>query len=173
MHNSSKGHLALTCVVLLTSTSASSQESSAQVSQVQGVSIDGSVLSEDSCEVLASTKGQKPELREVPGMHVLDRIESQPLVVAPMAGVKISGIMCWRSEARLAPNDYLVPSTAGVPLYIKTDTGKQETDRTIALEKSGGSFRVRLLSGPDWTPAEEEEMKQAMTRFNKRVAGGA
>ena len=173
MYHSPKCALVLSCVVLLPCTSASSQESSAPASQVRGVSINGSVLTEDSCEVLASTNGMKPELREVPGLHVLDRTEANPPAIASTADVKISGVMCWRSEARLAPNDLLVPNTTGLSLFIKTDTGNQATDRTIALEKMNGSFRVRLLSGPDWTPAEEDEMKEAMTRFNKRVAGGA
>ena len=170
MHHSPKCPLVVSCVVLLTCTTASSQESRTPATQVQGVAINGSVLTEDSCEVLASTKGNKRELREAPGLHVLDRTEANPPVIASTADVKISGVMCWRSEARLAPNDLLVPNASGISLYIKTDTGNQATDRTIALEKVNGSFRVRLLSGPDWTPAEEAEMIEAMTLFNKRVA---
>jgi hypothetical protein len=169
MRHSSKRCLAFTAVTLLTIASASSQESFGPDSQVQGVTISGSILIEDSCEVLASSKGQKAELREVPGLHALDRTEARPLAVPSTPDVKISGVMCWRSEARLAPNDYLVGTTTGLSLYIKTDTGDQATDRTIALEYINGGFRVRLLSGPDWTPSEEEEMKEAMAQFNKRA----
>jgi hypothetical protein len=135
------------------------------------VAVSGAVLTEDSCEVSSTTIGKKPELREVPGMHVLDQTEDDPLVLTSTADVKISSVMCWRSEARLAPNDYLVPHKTGFPFYIKTDTGNEATDRTIVLEKVSGSFRVRLLSGPAWSPAEEDEMVQALTLFNKRVAG--
>jgi hypothetical protein len=86
--------------------------------------------------------------------------------------VKIKGVMCWRSEARLAANDYLVPHSTGVPLYIKTDTGDEAADRTIALEKVRGSFRVRLLSGPKWTPEEEKEVLQAVQLFITRAGKG-
>ena len=106
-------------------------------------------------------------------MHVLDRTVDDPLVLKSTPDVKISGVVCWRSEARLAPNDYPVPHTTGFSLYVKTDTGNEATDRTIALEKVSGSFGVRLLSGPAWSPAEENEMKQALTAYNKPFGGGA
>jgi hypothetical protein len=165
-------HVVLSCLALLGSAAANAQNADAESTPVQGVAISGTDLTEDSCEVLSSTQGQRPELREVPGMHVLGRVETDPLVVHSTAEVQIKGVMCWRSEAKLAPNDYLVPHSTGIPLYIKTDTGNEATDRTIALEKINGGIRVRLLSGPHWTPAEEKEMVQAMTLYNKRVAGG-
>jgi len=137
---------------------------------VTGPAINGDLLTEDSCEVLATSQGKSPELREVPGMHVLDRTEKNPFVVDSTPDVLISGVMCWRSEARLAPNDYLVGHKTGHHLYIKTDTGNEATDRTIALERVSGSFRVRLLSGPEWTKAEEEEMKTAIKLYIERTA---
>ena len=152
---------------------AGSQGAPVQPDQIRGVAVGGTELTEDSCEVLASTQGKKPELREVPGMHVLDRTEAAPLVLKSIPDVKISAIVCWRSEARLAPNDYLVPHSTGLPLYIKTDTGNEATDRTIALEIVSGSLRVHLVRGPAWSPAEGDEMKQALAVYNKRVAGGA
>jgi hypothetical protein len=164
--------LVLGCLVLLGSATASAQDTDAEPTPVQGVAINGTDLVEDSCEVLASIKDQSPELREVPGMHVLGRVESNPLVLHSSDDVKIKGVMCWRSEARLAANDYLVPHSTGVPLYIKTDTGNEAADRTIALEKVSGSFRVRLLSGPKWTPEEEKEVLQAIQLFISRAGKG-
>jgi hypothetical protein len=158
-------------VLLILSPVANSQDAPVQQGQVRGVAVSGAVLTENSCEVSSTTIGKKPELREVPGMHVLDKTEADPLVLTSTTDVKISSVMCWRSEARLAPNDYLVPHKTGFPFYIKTDTGNEATDRAIVLEKIGGSFRVRLLSGPAWSPAEEDEMVRALTLFNKRVAG--
>jgi hypothetical protein len=170
MNLSGKHHFMLCCLALLVSAPASSQDSESEPTPVQGVAISGTDLTEDSCEVLASTKGESPKLREVPGMHVLGRVETDPLVIHSTEDVKIKGVMCWRSEAKLAPNDYLVPHKTGVPFYIKTDTGNEAADRTIALEKVSGSFRVRLLSGPDWTPDEEKEMQQAIQLYIKRAA---
>jgi hypothetical protein len=166
-------HFLLGYLLLLASATVTAQEPDTQSAPVQGLSIGGADLTEDSCEVLASINSQSPELREVPGMHVLGRVETDPLVIHSTDEVKIKGVMCWRSEAKLAPNDYLVPHKTGVPLYIKTDTGNDATDRTIALEEVNAGIRVRLLSGPKWKPAEEAEMLKAMALFNKRVAGGA
>lgn len=162
----------LTCVVLFASVTANAQDSEAEPTSVQGIAIDGTDLTEDSCEVLSSAKGQKPELREVPGMHVLGRVASDPLKIHSTGEVTINGIMCWRSEAKLAPNDYLVPHSTGVPLFIKTDTGNESADRTIALEKINGSFRMRLLSGPELTPAEQKEMVVALNLYSKRIGKG-
>jgi hypothetical protein len=163
--------LILASVALLMSVPAISQDADASSIPVRGVAVSGADLTEDSCEVLATTTGQSPALREVPGLHVLGRVESDPLVIQSTPDVKISGVMCWRSEAKLAANDYLVPHVTGIPLYIKTDTGTESADRTIALEKVNGSFRVRLLSGPHLTPDERSEMVQAMTLYNERVGG--
>ena len=102
-----------------------------------------------------------------PGVHALGHTQESPLKLGTNADVKIMGLVCWRSEARLAPGDYLVPDKVGVPLFIKTDTGDEKKDRTITLEKAGGSPRVRLLAGPEWSKAEEEEVKKAIAEFMK------
>jgi hypothetical protein len=163
-----RAFVSFACVLLLSSGSASSEEPAPTSSEVKGMTISGAPLTEDSCEVVVSVNGQKPELREAPGLHVLDKSESNPLVLTSTEDNKVLAIICWRSEAQLAPNDYLVPGRARVTLFIRTDTGNEATDRAIALEKSGGSYRVRMLSGPEWSKAEEREMIQAMTSFNKR-----
>jgi hypothetical protein len=102
-------------------------------------------------------------------MHVLDRTETQPLEIVSVDGAKVDAIVCWRSEPRLAPNDYLVPLKLGIRLYIKTDTGNSEKDRTVSVEMADGSFRARLVSGPAWDSAEQDEVIEAITRFNKRA----
>jgi len=170
MHRSSIRSWLLAAALLLGSAVAISQDTAALFAPVQGSAINGDVLTEDSCDVLATTKGKRAELREVPGMHVLDRTVGDPLVLTSTVEVKISAVVCWRSQARLAPNDYLVPHQTGVSLYIKTDTGKEAIDRTIALEKVSGSFRVRLLEGPAWSPAEEAEMERAIQLFVEQAA---
>jgi hypothetical protein len=170
MHRSSIRSWLLAAALLLGSAVAISQDTAALFAPVQGSATNGDVLTEDSCDVLATTKGKRAELREVPGMHVLDRTVGDPLVLTSTVEVKISAVVCWRSQARLAPNDYLVPHQTGVSLYIKTDTGKEAIDRTIALEKVSGSFRVRLLEGPAWSPAEEAEMERAIQLFVEQAA---
>lgn len=51
---------------------------------VKGVALNGDALTEDSCEVLATTQGKDPELRAVPGMGstVTSAGEAMRLVVA-------------------------------------------------------------------------------------------
>jgi hypothetical protein len=105
-------------------------------------------------------------------MHVIDRTPQEPLVLEATQGVQIDAIICWRSRASLAPNDYLVPLRSGYRLVIKTDLHDDKANRTISLEMAGGSLRVRLLAGPVWTRADEEEMKAAIELFNSQVHDG-
>jgi hypothetical protein len=165
--------LSVSCVMFITSTVTFSSDSSIDSSDVRGVSIGGRVLTEDSCELLLSAGGEKPELREAPGLHVLDRTSSRPLTIISSSQTKISGVVCWRSEATLAPNDYLVAMSTGLALYIKTDIGSQAVDRTIVLERINGMFGVRLLSGPPWSSTEERENGDAIKRFDQKAAHGS
>ena len=131
-----------------------------------GKTVSGDPITEDVCQILASTLGAKPELTDAPAVHALGHTEASPLKLATNADVKLMGLVCWRSEARLAPEDYLVPDKVGVPLFIKTDTGDERKDRTITLEKVGGYPRVRLLAGPEWTEAEKTEIKAAIAVYS-------
>jgi len=162
--------LAATLASLLAATAVQAQESAEAPPPVSGQSVSGVSITEDGCEILGSDNGAKPELTAVPGMHVLGRDESNPLKLNAHDGVKLLAVMCWRSEARLSRTDYLVIDKIGVPLYIRTDTGDSAKDRAISLERSGGSYRVRLLSGPELSEAEKEEMISAMTLFNKKTS---
>ena len=86
-----------------------------------GLTLDGEELVEEECQVLSTNEGEKPEIRDVPGMHVLDRSRENPLRLYSTDEVTINAVICWRSTARFGPNDYLVADSLDVPLYIKTD----------------------------------------------------
>ncbi len=124
-------------------------------------------LSEDSCSVLVTKKGEQPALQDAPGLKVLDRRPENPLVISADDGITINAIVCWRSEARFADNDYLV-SEAGFPLYVKADFEDEAKNRTVSLERINGSFRIRMLSGPKWSKAEEDEMGQFISLFEAK-----
>jgi hypothetical protein len=132
---------------------------------ITGKAINGEALTEQGCEVLEKIEGQRAALRAAPGLNVLGRAQ----VAVPGAetpGAKVIAVMCWRSAARLATEDWVVPQQ-GYRLYIKTDVGDETLDRTISLEKVSDGFRVRLLAGPAWTKAEEEEMAEAIRLYTK------
>ena len=122
-------------------------------------------LTEDSCPLLASDPGEKATLRDVPGLTVLDRPSDEPFVLFGIDEVRVKGVLCWRSEARLSRNDYVVPA-AGFPLYIKTDYDDEGQNRSIVLESTSAGFRVRLLSGPEWSDAERIEVRQLIAFYN-------
>jgi hypothetical protein len=124
-------------------------------------------LSEESCSILASEKGEQPTLRDVPGLRILDRRPDNPLVISADDGITINAIVCWRSEARFADNDYLV-SEAGFPLYVKADFEDEAKNRTVLLERVSGAFRIRMLSGPTWSEAEKEEMGRFISLFGTK-----
>lgn len=125
-------------------------------------------LTEDRCSVIATNTGEKPMVRDVPGLSVLDLDPSQPFPVFATDDVKLNGVMCWRSEARFSKNDYVV-AAAGLALYIKTDYEDESLNRSAVLENAGGSFRIRLLSGPAWTAAEKKEMIPLIRFFNSTL----
>jgi hypothetical protein len=147
--------------------SAGSEDPDAGFVPVQGVSIRGQVLTEIGCELLVTTSSGASELRQIPGMHVLGRERVDPLIPPSTSDLKVSAVSCWRSAARFASNDYLVPHVTGYPLFIKTYMGDQSPVRVNVLEKAGGSLRIRLVQGSDWTPTEESEMKEAIELFIK------
>jgi len=136
-----------------------------------GLTLDGVELVEDACQVLSTNEGERPEIRDVPGMHVLDKNRENPLRLYSTDEVTINAVICWRSAARFSSNDYLVAETLEVPLYIKTDFEEEDANRTMALEKVAGGFRVRLLSGPDLTESEREDLVQVVRHFNEQISG--
>jgi hypothetical protein len=125
-------------------------------------------LTEESCSVLAGKTGEKPDLRDVPGLSVMSLRPDNPLVMKAADGIAISGIVCWRSEARLVENDYLVLD-AGFPLYIKAEFDDESRNRTLALERSGGTFRVRLLDGPALTGQEQGDFQNMIALYDAKV----
>jgi len=82
-------------------------------------------------------------------------------------GLTINAVVCWRSEARLAENDYLV-AQAGFPFYVKTDLEDGSTNRTLVLERVNGSFRARLLSGPALSDAERQEIQRLLALYDTK-----
>ena len=160
---------ALAAMSALSSAFAQSQGAVKETGAVTAAAINGDMLTEESCELLATKAGESPKMRAVPGMHVLNRTAADPLVVVSAEQVQINAVVCWRATARLAPNDYLIPHKTGFPLYIKTETGDDKAERTIILEEIKGYFRVRLLSGPAWSDSEGNEFRQLIELYAQRI----
>lgn len=135
---------------------------------LSSASAHAAALTEESCSVLAGKTGEKPDLREVPGLSVMSLRPDNPLVMKAADGIAISGIVCWRSEARLAENDYLVLD-AGFPLYLKTDFEDESRNRTLALERNGSAFRARLLDGPELTVQERGDIQNMIALYDAKV----
>jgi hypothetical protein len=130
-------------------------------------------LSSSRTRASSTNAGERAGLRDVPGMHVLGRSPESPLVIVPTDDVRINGVVCWRSSARFAANDYLVPESLGFPLYVKTEGEDETADRTVVLERIGGSLRVRLLAGPELTDSEREETVRVLRAFEESVTNDA
>ena len=160
--------LLLCCLGVFVTGLAPAQESK-EIEPVSGKTPDGGVINESTCGVLAAKSGLPADVYAVGGLHALGVTADKPLRVIQSSEMKIKGVVCWRSEARLVATDYLVPRQTGLPLYIKTDTEDEARNRTIVLELAGGSYRVRQLSGPEWSAVEEEEMIKLMTSYNQRM----
>lgn len=125
-------------------------------------------LTEDGCSILVTTDGLKPELHDVPGLSVLELRPEAPLSFELEEGVKVNAIVCWRSEAKLADHDDMV-TDAGFAFFVKTELEDASRDRTLVLERAGGSYRVRLASGPEWTDAERAEINDVLRLYEARV----
>jgi hypothetical protein len=122
-------------------------------------------LTEDGCSAAVTERNNtEPWFEEVPGLNILEWNPAQPLQVRGLP-LEIKGILCWRSDARFAPNDYVV-ALAGLPLYIKTDFMDAKRNRTLVLEFTRAGFRIRLLSGPELSRAEHDEMRKLIKHYN-------
>jgi len=146
--------------------SAGAQISEEEYGPVRGTAFDGSEIVEASCQVLATNDGEEPKLRPTSELYVLDRTEENPLVLTSTDDVELNGVVCWRSEAKFAATDYLIPDHLGIPFYVKTGDGNEETDRTIVLEKTGVGYRIRILSGPAFTDEERKRAIDLISYFN-------
>jgi hypothetical protein len=123
------------------------------------------MLTEQSCSVLAARTGEKPALQAIPGLSVLSLRPNHPLPVRAVDGATISGIVCWRSDVRLAENDYLVLK-AGVPLFIKETFDDEDLNRTLELVREGNAFRAKVVSGPALSADEERDTQKMIARYN-------
>ena len=155
--------------ILFLSAAIYSHASEKNLEPIKGLAFDGTNMHEDSCQMLSSNGNEIPTLRDVPGMHVLNRTKKDPLVIFAVENVNIKGVVCWRFPAKFSENDFLVPEKLGYPLYIKTNGDDKEDDRTFVLEKIGGSFRIRLLSGADITSQEKVEIIKVLSYYEKQI----
>ncbi len=162
------GLRAFCCAGLFVAGLAQAQESEGDSKPVSGKTLDGGGITESSCGVLATRTGLPTDVYGVDGMHALGLTAEKPLRISQNADMKIKGVVCWRSEARLVANDYLVLQQTGLPLYIKNDTEDEAQSRTIVLEPASGSFRVRQLSGPEWSAAEQDEILQLIKLYAQK-----
>jgi hypothetical protein len=124
-------------------------------------------LTEDECSIISSSGGKPPVIGKVSGLSILNWRPEQHFKIVPPEGMTIHGVVCWRSEARLAKNDF-VPVEAGFPFYVKTETGDEKLDRTLVLELTGGSYRARLASGPDPSEEEKSELRVLVAEYQAR-----
>ena len=126
------------------------------------------LLTEEGCSVVAAAAGEKPALQDAANFSVLSLRPNHSLPIKPAQGVTISGIVCWRSDVRLAENDYLVVE-AGYPLFIKETFDDQSLDRTLLLERAGGRFNARLLSGQPFSADEAHDVERMTAQYNTKV----
>jgi hypothetical protein len=127
------------------------------------------LLTEESCSVVAAAAGEKPALQNTTDFSVLSLRPNHPLPIKAAQGVTISAIVCWRSDVRLAENDYLVVE-AGFPLFIKETFDDESLDRTLVLERVGGQFRARLLSGQPFSADETHDVEKMTAQYNAKAS---
>jgi hypothetical protein len=129
-------------------------------------------LTETSCSFMVSSGAGQSDFVDVPGLEVLHPEALQPqLDVQLDPGVSLDGVLCWRSSAELGPNDDWVVRT-GVPLYIKKD-GEDPDSPVLVLELTDVGYRARIISGPEFSPAQIVRTTTLIETFNKRRNSGA
>ena len=126
------------------------------------------LLTEEGCSVLAAAAGEKPALQDAADFSVLSLRPNRSLPIKAAQGVTISGIVCWRSDVRLAEDDYLVVE-AGFPLFIKETFDDQSLDRTLVLERVGGKFNARLLSGQAFSADETRDVERMTAQYDGKA----
>lgn len=168
-----KAFIVLSYSLLFVSAFTSAQDEGETLEPVVGMAFDGTHLLEDGCQILSSNGEEKPTRRDVPGMDVLNRTKTDPLVVFGIENVIIKGVVCWRFPAKFSANDYLVPEKLGYPLYIKEITDNEEDLRTFVLEKINDRFRIRLLSGLDIQPEEKTELVRILSHYEQQIKAGS
>jgi len=125
-----------------------------------------SELTEASCSFILSRGADKSDFVHVPGLSVLHPSSQAQLNVELDAGVSLEGVVCWRSSAEIGPNDDWVART-GVPLYIKKDSDESDGP-TLVLELTDPGYRVRIVSGPELSPAQAKRTISIIDTFNER-----
>ena len=124
-------------------------------------------LIEASCSFMLSSGGEESTFVSVPGLSVLHPPASQPhLDVQLDPGASLDGVVCWRSMAKIGPNDDWVART-GVPLYVKED-GDDPESSVLVLELTQVGYRVRIVSGPELSKEQADQTISYIERFNLR-----
>jgi hypothetical protein len=128
-------------------------------------------LTESSCSFMVSSANRPSVFVSVPGLSVLTPPSSQPhLKVELDPGVTLEAVVCWRSSAELGPHDDWAVS-ADVPLYIKEDS-EGSNSRVLVLEVTDPGYRVRVTSGPAFSPEQANHARVLIDAFNRRRSGG-
>jgi hypothetical protein len=122
-------------------------------------------LTEDECQAVVEPADGPAEVRDLPGVVVLDEKATTPFVPPVLDDAKVKTIVCWRSQARFVQSDRRVPD-AGFKLAVKSRGEKDGEDRTLILEKMNGGYRIRALQGGAFTPAEQEQVVELLQTLN-------
>lgn len=133
---------------------------------VAALAVEPKPLVEDECQAVVETSRGPAEVRDLPGIVVLDEKATGEFKLPGFPDATVKTIVCWRSAARFVPSDRRV-SDAGARLAVKAQgAAKNGGDRALVLEKMSGGFRVRVLQGGDLTTDEQAWIVQLLQTLN-------
>ena len=133
---------------------------------VAALAADPKPLREDECQAVVETSKGPAEVRDLPGIVVLDDKAAGDFKLPSFPDATVKTIVCWRSAARFVPGDRRV-SDAGVRLAVKAQgAAKDGSDRALVLEKMNGGFRVRALQGGELTTEEQAWIVELLQTLN-------
>ena len=123
-------------------------------------------LKEDECQAVVEPANGPAEIRDLPGVVVLDEKASGAFQLPSFADAKVRTVVCWRSAARFVESDRRV-ADAGLRLAVKAQgAAKDGGDRALVLEKINGGFRIRALQGGEFTAEEREWVVSLLQMLN-------
>jgi hypothetical protein len=122
-------------------------------------------LTERDCSAVVTPANGPAEVRELPGMVVLDENASAQFAPPKFPDAAVKTIVCWRSVPRFVPSDRRVPD-AGLRLAVKSRGIDGAEDRALVLEKMKDGYRIRALQGGSFTVAEQREIVELLQKLN-------
>jgi hypothetical protein len=123
-------------------------------------------LTERECHALVEPANGPAEVRELPGIVVLDEKAVTPFVPPQFPdAAAVRTIVCWRSVARFVLSDRRV-ADAGLRLAVKAQGVDGAPDRALVLEKMNNGFRIRALQGGAFTPVEQQQVVELLQKLN-------